>query len=453
MYTIIDIETTGGSPRHERITEVAIFVHDGDKIVDEFISLVNPERSIPPFITQMTGITNEMVADAPRFFEIAKKIVEITEGHVFVAHNATFDYNFIKAEFQSLGFNFKREFLCTVKTSRKLIPGLRSYSLGNLCDSLGIEIKDRHRAAGDALATVRLFEHLLKIDRFSRGAPVVDKYALKGLHPDLDRNIIKKLPDGPGVYYFYDEFKNLIYIGKSNNIQKRVMSHFNNDKGQRAVEMKARITDISFEETGSDLVAQLLESDEIKKQKPLYNRAQRRSTLNIGLYFYTDQLGYIRLLVDKTRRTEIPVLAFSSAAEAREYMARVVEEFNLCQKLCGLYKSDGACFHFGIGQCRGACNGLEPPEDYNLRVNQVLALNEYKHNNFIILDDGRNDSEYSVVSVQNGKYMGFGYISKENADNLELIKDCIKPFADTRDVNKIIRLYLRQKKNIGIIPY
>ena len=169
MYAIIDIETTGGSARTERITEIAIYLHDGNRITGEFVSLVNPERNIPYFITNLTGISNEMVADAPRFFEIARQVVELTEGRTFVAHNAKFDYSFIRQEFKSLGFNYKRNILDTVALSRKLLPGHKSYSLGNICKDLRISINGRHRAAGDALATVKLFEILLAKDRELNG--------------------------------------------------------------------------------------------------------------------------------------------------------------------------------------------------------------------------------------------------------------------------------------------
>lgn len=164
MYTIIDIETTGGRSQYDRITEIAIYVHNGREVTDSFVSLVNPEMTIPYFITGITGINNEMVADAPKFYEVAKKVVEITEGKIFVAHNARFDYNFIKEEFKRLAYTFKRDVLDTIKLSRKLIPGLKSYSLGKLCIEVDITIEDRHRAAGDALATVKLFEMLMELD-------------------------------------------------------------------------------------------------------------------------------------------------------------------------------------------------------------------------------------------------------------------------------------------------
>ena len=161
MYAVVDIETSGGRAQIDRITEIAIYIHDGEKIVEEFSTLINPETFIPPFITRLTGINNDMVATAPKFYEVAKKIVLMTEGRLFVAHNAPFDYRFIQEEFKRLGYNYQRQTMCTVRMSRKIIPGMGSYSLGNLCQTLGITINNRNRAAGDALATTKLLELLL----------------------------------------------------------------------------------------------------------------------------------------------------------------------------------------------------------------------------------------------------------------------------------------------------
>ncbi|HAN76645.1 MAG TPA: exonuclease, partial [Bacteroidales bacterium] len=196
MYTVIDIETTGGSPKSDRITEIAIFVFDGEKIIDQFVSLVNPEKTLEPFITRLTGITNEMLVGAPKFYEIAKQIVEITDNRIFVAHNANFDYNFIKTEFANLGFDFKRQTVDTVRLARILIPGRRSYSLGNICADLGIPINGRHRAAGDAEATTKLFEILLNLD--GKKKPLISEMAalkFDGMNPDFNLDIIKNLPE------------------------------------------------------------------------------------------------------------------------------------------------------------------------------------------------------------------------------------------------------------------
>ncbi|MCK7473966.1 MAG: exonuclease domain-containing protein [Rhodopseudomonas palustris] len=234
MYAIIDIETTGLSPVNEKITEIAIYLHDGEKITDSFTTLINPERRISAHITQLTGITNEMVENAPRFWEIAKDIVALTENRIFVAHNASFDYNFIRSEFKSLGYNFSLNRLCTVKLSRKIIPGYKSYSLGNLCNSLNIKVTDRHRAMGDAFATVKLFELLLSKDKTLRQKTNSKFY-------NIEASKIANLPEETGVYYFYNQQGEIIHAGKSKDIRSRVFSHFNNESTGKSIRMADEI--------------------------------------------------------------------------------------------------------------------------------------------------------------------------------------------------------------------
>ena len=220
MYSIIDIETTGGNAPYHRITEIAIIIHDGKKVIDKFSTLINPERSIPWNITRLTGISDTMVQNAPRFCDVAKKIVELTEGNIFVAHNVSFDYNFIRSEFNQLGFDFNRNQLCTVRLSRALIPGKPSYSLGNLCDSLGIKVNDRHRATGDALATSKLFEMLYEINKeYIESRILPSRFAFSGLNAKLNREKLDSLPESTGIYFLHNEEGRLIYIGKSKSIR------------------------------------------------------------------------------------------------------------------------------------------------------------------------------------------------------------------------------------------
>ena len=456
MYAIIDIETTGGSPVNEKITEIAVFIHNGQQIVDEYTTLINPEKKIPYNITSLTGITNDMVADAPKFYEVARKIVEITEDKVFVAHNVSFDYNFIRQEFKRLGYQYEREKLCTVKLSRKLIPGLASYSLGRLCDALGIQVTGRHRAAGDALATASLFSMLHTINKNSgSGLLELPGISKKDLHPSLDIEKVKKLPEETGVYYFYDENQQLVYVGKSKNIRSRVFSHLGNYTTKKGMEMMQKIVDIDYELTGSELIALLKESDEIKKNKPIYNRQQRRNMFLYGLYRYTDNAGYIRFAIEKNnKKTELPLTTFSSYREALNYLGKLIDEYRLCQKLCGLYTSHSACFHYEIMECDGACIGKELPESYNLRAQQVVYLHSYEHDNFFIIDTGNYDDEISVVKIEKGMYIGFGYMQQDAlSENPQLLHDCIKPFRDNRDTHQIIRSYLRKNRVKMILPF
>ncbi len=265
MYAIVDIETTGRSAQGQKVTEIAILIHDGTKVVDEYQSLVNPETSIPYSITQLTGIFDEMVANSPKFYEIAKKVFEMTEGHIFVAHNASFDYGVLRGEFASLGADFKRETMCTVKLSRQLFPGFRSYSLGNLCNDLNIQIENRHRAYGDAKATTLLLDLLLEKSREYGEEKLTANTSVRAakMPPLLDIEVFKSLPQETGVYYFYNEKGDIIYVGKANNIRQRVLSHFN-DKSLKERTMFEMIADIKYELTGSEFLALLYESAEIK---------------------------------------------------------------------------------------------------------------------------------------------------------------------------------------------
>ncbi len=448
MYAIIDVETTGGNAFNEKLTEISIFQFDGNQITGQYSTLINPERSIPFMITRLTGITDEMVRDAPKFYEVAREIIEMTEGRVFVAHNANFDYNFIRQEYKRLGYSFNRKTLCTVKLSRKLIPGHRSYSLGNLCNDLGIIIQNRHRAAGDAEATVKVLERLLSVDSSLCGMPS------GALHPSLNRSIFATLPEAPGVYYFHDEAGQVIYVGKSRNIHSRILTHFSNQSSEKAINMKARVADISFEATGSELLALLLESAEIKKLKPLFNRAQRRSSFNFGLFSAADIFGYQNLEITEINKRPAPITSFSTMAEAKEFLFTMVERYSLCQKLCGLYDAQGACFQHGIRACKGACLGIEPPDEYNSRVTEALKQFDYGSRNLVIVDKGRNDDEHAVVMIENGRYAGFGYLPADTAiENVDSLREYLNSFADNRDVQTIIRGYLRSHKVQKIIRF
>jgi DNA polymerase-3 subunit epsilon len=456
MYAIIDVETTGGSARIEKITEIAIYLHDGNQITGEFVSLVNPERNIPYFITNLTGITNEMVEDAPRFFEIAKTIVEITEGRTFVAHNARFDYSFIRQEFKSLGFNYKRNIIDTVSLSRKLFPGHRSYSLGNICKDLRISINGRHRAAGDAFATVKLFEMIMSKDREISGSKSVllRNTMVSKLNPKLDISKLDNIPDEPGIYYFYNEKGDLIYIGKSRNLQQRVSIHLSNNTTNRSMEMRDLIADICWEATGSELIALLKESFEIKVNKPVYNRAQRRTGFQWGIFSHSDKNGYINYRYGQIDSDDSPVSVFTSRERAKSKLNSMIEMYGLCQKLMGLYETDGACFHHQVGICKGACCGKETVEEYNERAAKAAEEFIFTRRNFFVIDKGRESEERCAVKIINGKYVGWGYFNiNDMGFGLTAVHDCIKPSADNRDIQVILKQYLKSNRVEKIIEF
>lgn len=455
MFSIIDIETTGGSSKRDRITEIAIYIHDGTSVIDSYSTLINPERPIPYFISSLTGIDDKMVKDAPKFYEVAQKIVELTSDTVFIAHNVGFDYGFINQEFQSLGFNYKRKKLCTVQLSRKLLPGLGSYSLGKLCKKLNIEINGRHRAAGDALATVKLFEILIEKDANN----LIKKHfknniAQYSIPKSIPNELIIPLPDKTGVYYFFDDEDHLIYIGKSNNIRSRVISHFNSSQTKKAIEMKQKIKRIDYELTGSELIALLKESEEIKQNLPIYNRAQRRSLFNYGIFAELELDGFIHLKARKIIRQQKPIVSFYSLAEAKENLRRICDEYELCLKLSGLYPTEGSCFYYQIERCHGACIGEEDSDTYNQRVKQALEKYQFEDQNFLIVDQGRAVDEQCLVLVKNGQYLGYGYFDARHDEiTTDSAKLYIEQKVDNKDTRQIIRGYLKKKKVEKLIKF
>jgi DNA polymerase-3 subunit epsilon len=449
LYSVVDIETTGNGYKGQKITEISIFIFDGEKIIDEFTSLVNPEQKIPYFITNLTGITEAMVRSAPKFYEIAKKVAEITKDTVFVAHNVNFDYNIIRDEFKSLGFDFKRKKLCTVRLSRKIIPGLASYSLGNICSAEGIEIAARHRAKGDAEATVELFRRLIKRDqKFTINSFLNAKSREATLPPLLDKQAVDNLPERHGVYYFKNAQKEVIYVGKANNIKQRVISHFY-DKKKKERTMCLETADISYTETGSELIALLHESSEIKHLYPKFNRAQRKAGEAVGLFSYEDQKGILHLAFNRLKLTPNPIMKFYSMAACRSALEKICERFELCPKYCHLQTNVNACFHYQLQQCRGVCSEKEAIESYNKRVNKAIQSLGLQTENLVIKENGRSDKEIGFVLILNGIYQGFGYIDKNlELSNTEDYLIHVKPQKDNRDIQRILNSYLSKMKNI-----
>ena len=447
MYSVVDIETTGNGYRGQRITEISIFVFDGEKVIDEYTSLVNPEQTIPAFITNLTGITDAMVRTAPKFYEIAKKVQEITKDTIFVAHNVNFDYNIIKDEFKSLGFDFKRRKLCTVRLSRKIIPGLKSYSLGNICSYERIEIAGRHRAKGDAEATVELFRRLIeRDDKFIINSFLNPKSRQATLPPLLDKQIVDNLPQTPGVYYFKDLQKEIIYVGKANNIKQRVISHFY-DKKKKEITMCLETANITYAETGSELLALLKESAEIKHIYPKFNRAQRRSNEAVGLFSYEDQKGIIHLAYNRLKLVPNAIMKFYSIAECRNLLEKICEEYELCPKYCHLQTNVNTCFHYQIKKCKGICSEKEAVESYNERVKTAIKSLGLQAENLVIKESGRTENEIGFALILNGIYKGYGYIDKEI--QLEDPADYVfyvQPQKDNRDVQRILRWYINKRE-------
>ena len=449
LYTVIDIETTGNGYKGSKITEISIFVFDGKVVIDEFTSLVNPEQNIPPFITNLTGITNAMVRNAPKFYEIAKKVAEITKDTIFVAHNVNFDYNIIHEEFKNLGFAFKRKKICTVRLSRKIIPGLNSYSLGNICTSENIPINGRHRAKGDAEATTELFRRLIeRDDNFTINSFLNPKSRQATLPPLLDKKVVDNLPETFGVYYFKNLAKEVIYVGKANNIKQRVISHFY-DKKKKEQTMCLETADISFTKTGSELLALLHESAEIKHIYPKFNRAQRRTSEAIGLFSYEDQKGIIHLAYNRLKLAPNPIMKYYSVAECRKHLELLCKEFTLCPKYCHLQTNVSSCFHYQLKECKGICCDNESVAEYNKRVLEAIKSVGIGAENLVIKEKGRVKNEVGFALILDGVYQGFGYVDSHQSEELKNPEDYqffVEPKKDNRDVQRIISAYLKKKE-------
>jgi len=453
MYTILDIETTGGQYNEEGITEIAIYKFDGHEVVDQFISLVNPEKPIQPFVVKLTGINNAMLRSAPKFYEVAKRIIEITDGTIVVAHNASFDYRILQTEFRRLGYDFKKPTLCTVELSKKLIPGQVSYSLGKLVRALGIPMADRHRASGDALATVKLFKMLLAKDVEKEILKSFVKTEIKsGMAPKL-LDIVENVPSKTGIYYIHNEKGDLIYIGKSKNIKKRVNQHFTGSNS-KSKKIQRDVFTVTFEETGSELIALLKESEEIKINKPIYNRAQRKTIFQYALYAYKNEEGYMALTVEKADGRKKEITSFTTLQEGKNVLFKITEKYNLCQKVNGLYDTKNGCFQYKIKQCNGACLGIETPAIYNERVEEFMEEHSFENNNMIIIDKGRSFDERSAVLIENGVYKGYCFFELNyQITNVNVLKNIIIPMQHNRDVKTIIQSYLRKNKVSKIINF
>ena len=448
LFAVLDVETTGSAPRDSKITEISIFLHDGEKIVNEFTTLVNPERSIPPFIQKFTGITNEMVAHSPTFPMIAKEIIEITDGATLVAHNSRFDYGMLKSEYNSLGFNFYRNTLCTVQLSRKYLPGHKSYSLGKLCKERNIPIVGRHRARGDAAATVTLFEQILNTSTqdILEKEVLIDAYNIN-LHPNIKKESIERLPSKTGVYYFYNEKEEIIYIGKSNSIRTRVLSHFSGEGTKKHLAMKNQVRDIDFEVMGSELIAMIHEASEIANVKPVYNHQYKRTSFNYGIYHYTNQDGYIIFLIDKIRAGSMPLTSSTGKRSAETILRSLMKEYMLCPKLCNLEKSKSTCFKYQLNKCLGACGKYESPQQYNARAEMALKRFTFKSSHFAIIEQGRSEGEKGVVLIKDGDFTGFGYVPDDlDINRVDNLDEWVKPMNSNRHILRIIQSYILQGK-------
>ncbi len=363
----IDLETTGVNPAHERITEVGLCeVHNG-QLVEEWSTLVNPGKPISPHIERITGITTAMVAEAPAFTAIADQLQRKLAGKTLVAHNARFDYGFLKSEFGREGISFNEKVLCTVKLSRALYPDQRRHSLDEIIQRHGLTVNNRHRALGDAQLIHQFFEKISDEHSTETLAAAIQKqFKRPSLPSHLSWEQVEALPSSPGVYLFYGENDVVLYVGKSIDIRSRIMSHFaNNHRERKAMRLSQQVRRIDHIETAGELGALLLEARLIKELSPVHNRQLRR----------TKDLCTIKLCKGKRQTSHPEIVSFTglkgpdignlfglfrTRRQAEKTLREVIDAEGLCNKVLGLEQGNGACFNYQIRKCRGACVGMEP---------------------------------------------------------------------------------------------
>ncbi len=418
MYAIVDVETTGGKFNEEGITEVAIYKFDGHEITDHFASLINPEKEIQPFVVKLTGINNDMLKRAPKFYEVAKRIIEITENTTLVAHNADFDHRMLRLEFDRLGFDYQRPTLCTVELSQNLLPEQKSFNLGKLTKALGIPITNRHRATGDALATVKLFKVLLQKDT---GKNIITQslkqYRPLQVSPNL-KLIIDNIPSATGVFYIYNTDRRLIYIGKSKNIKKRVTQLFTGSD-KKSKEIQKQVADVTFEKTGSELISLVKEYIEVKKHLPILNGRIKKNNFSHALY------------LQNNKDNDNPRLILKNAIKDKNYL-------------------------LSFSSNKSAQNFLEKQQEQTTSMVDLIDLIQNKYSihkkNKIIIDKGREASERSVILIENGDILGYTFVDlRIQSTDMAMLKRLLTPVESNDQISHIVTSYLRQKKVFQVI--
>ncbi len=425
MYAILDIESTGGKYNEEGIMEIAIHRFDGQNVVDKFIALIDPEREIQPFVAKLTGINNKMLRSAPKFHEVAKRIIEITEGAILVAHNAQFDYRILRTEFRRLGYDFQRKTLCTVDLSKQLIPEAESHSLGKLVRSLGIAVSDRHRANGDALATLKLFRLLLvKDSNKTIMKSVIRDKTLGELSPN-QLDIVESLPSDIGLYYMHNKDGDIIFLGKTKNIKKRVNQHFTN-VGDLARKLQKDTKKVSFEKTGNELIALLKEYHEQKQNHPKHNHKYSNKGYRYGLYLTESKNGTLGFTMEKVVGQPNRLSSFTSAKTARNFLLKLNNDFDL-------------------------------DKEQDLQKNQEIISSLFEKysvdkRNLVLVGKGREIGEQSVILIKNGILKGYGFIElNHQINNIHILESIITRIEGDDNTILIIESYLRKNHRLKIM--
>lgn len=380
----LDVETTGASPQNDRITEIGIVEIATDGTVTEWSTLVNPRTRIPEFIEKLTGISNKMVEDAPTFEQVADELMERIKGRVFVAHNARFDYAFIKNEFKRIDTSFRTDTLCTVRLSRRLYPQHYKHNLDSLIQRLGIEMEERHRALADA----RVLMHFLQRLQHEHDAETIQQairhvMAKPALPANLPESMVEDVPECPGVYLFYGDNAMPLYVGKSTNIRSRVLSHFSGDHcSTKELRILQQLKRIEWRETAGELGALLLEARLVKELQPIHNQRLRRENDLCSWQLVDSPKGgktvVLKYAVDIEFERESTLYGtFTSQRKAVETLRNLADAYKLCLIQLGLEKPNSGkappCFGYQLKKCHGVCIDKELHIQHDLRLMEALA--------------------------------------------------------------------------------
>ncbi|EFS97709.1 exonuclease, DNA polymerase III, epsilon subunit family [Capnocytophaga ochracea F0287] len=431
MYAILDIETTGGKYNEEGITDIAIYQFNGHEITDQFISLINPERPIQEFVTKLTGINNKMLRNAPKFYEVAKRIVEITTDCIIVGHNAAFDYRILQTEFRRLGYDFVRTTLCTVELSERLIPNKESYSLGKLVRSLGIPVSDRHRASGDALATLKLFKYLLEKDTKKDIITTSVKQDIRLEMASRHLKILDTLPETLGIFYMHNEEGKVIYIGKHKNIKQQVNRLFTSPS-KRDKYLQRHTYRVTYQETGNELIATLKRLEEIHLNLPKCNRRNPEKEINItyALTSHFNTKGYLCFSIELLSTQNEIITTFETKEQAEHFLNQITEEYHLNE----------------------VDFNNETVEEYNSCVSEVLSKYGLVHRNVAIVDKGRVIGEKSIILVVDGNIQGYAFFNLNfQLTQLEMLQNLITPLPNSLTNRHLLHAYLRRKPKVKVL--
>lgn len=430
MYSIIDIETTGGNKNTGRITEIAAFNHDGNKVVDSFSTLVNPEVPIPPFIVNLTGITDDMVANAPKFEEIADELDRFTSNSTFVAHNVNFDFGFIREEFRRLGREFKRKRLCTVQLSRETFPDLSSYSLGKITDQLGIELNGHHRAEADAKATIKLFEKIIA-EKQNTGLFEVN-FGLNDLShiksPYISLDVFKSIPDDCGIFKIYNSADELIFVKRSSQILSALSKKLQQNGTRNSQDLIKETYRLDWEVTGSGLLAQILEAEHTLADNPRYNFGKFSMKSRYGLYVIKNS-SQTYLTIKKRRRNDEPFVVFSSYYEGLEYLKSLSNKHKLSleERKVGKYTQP------------------EVPIDGNY---ETLL---FPRSRYLIVDESPEIHQRAIILVEDEARVSWGHVDIETSQDRLSADDLERTLPFRPEHMMIIRHFLRKSRYEDII--